>query len=84
MCTLSKQEILDEAKKIKFDILEICRLGATDPVPENFVKLLYFAIKHKEVEKGKEKEREKVETSGKKRQAENDGSETKKIRTVSW
>ena len=69
MCTLSRQEILDEAKKIKFDILETCSLGAIDPVPENLVKLFYFAIKHKEVEKGKEKEIAKVETSGKKRQA---------------
>ena len=51
MCTLNKQEILDEAKKIKFDVLEMCRLGAIDPVPENLVKLLYFTIKHNEAEK---------------------------------
>ena len=38
MCTLSKQEILEDAIKIRFDILETRRLGTIDTVPENLVE----------------------------------------------
>lgn len=68
LSTLSKEECLNELKKVNVDGLQLCRLGLIDPRPEELCKLVHYArsITEEEPQAGTSKggaEKEKRESS---------------------